>query len=198
MMIGHSIEIPKRLRTRPKDRRGYPVPVVVMVDAAKRPHFTVSDAAAVDRVGRKRLCGLCGKPLDAGAWFVGGPRCFLDPFGAFVDPAMHEDCARYAIRVCPYLAAPSYAKRIDDKTVDAAALVPGMAVGQHVGASPDDRPVLFGLAGCASYERVEVAPGQIIFRPAGPWTGQEWWVHGRQVDAAELGALLAKDAERWS
>lgn len=108
-----AIEIPKPLRSLERDRRGYPIPFIVMRDRTGRPHFQVNDARQVLRAIRGHLCALCGRRMREGFWFVGGPRCFMHPRGAFVDPPAHEDCARYAMQVCPYLAAPSYARRLD-------------------------------------------------------------------------------------
>ena len=45
--------------------------------------------------------------------------------GAFADPPGHRACVTYALQVCPYLAAPSYAKRIDGETlIDRAGIRP--------------------------------------------------------------------------
>jgi hypothetical protein len=50
----------------------------------------------------KKLCMICGKKLDNKKWFIGGT--YSSQNRLFSDPAMHEECARYAIRVCPFLA----------------------------------------------------------------------------------------------
>ena len=39
------------------------------------------------------------------------------PDGAYIDPPLHYECMRYAMQVCPYLAAPRYAGRVDDRTL---------------------------------------------------------------------------------
>lgn len=172
-------EVPRRLRTRPRDARGYPVPWIVMVDRAGRAHFPVNDAGRVHDCITRKLCGLCGKRLDAGCWFVGGPRCFTDPMGAFADPAMHEDCARYALRVCPYLAAPSYAKRIDGRTIDAKALPPDMLIVQDDDMA-DARPTQFMLGHTPGFSTVAAGPGQFYMRAQG-WLQLETWQCGKQL-----------------
>lgn len=58
-----SVEIPRALRKRPRDRRGYPIPWIVLIDANKRPHFTINNGARTIAAGRKKLCGLCGEKL---------------------------------------------------------------------------------------------------------------------------------------
>jgi hypothetical protein len=175
------IEIPKRLRTRPRDRRGYPVPFSVYIDRTGRPQFTITDPVKLRACIGKRLCGLCGGRIDAGYWFVGGERCFTHELGAFIDPPMHEECARYAIRVCPFLAAPSYAKRIDDR------LMPAPIGGEVLvkdNTMADERPAVFGLGMTTGYTLVRPSPLQTYFRADG-WAVQERWRHGEQLTEGE-------------
>jgi len=189
--VCQSVEVPKALRKRPKDRRGYPIPFIVFRDANKRPHFTINDQRRVVHVIRKKLCGLCGEKLKDGAWFVGGSDCFTSPLGAFIDPPMHEDCAKYALQVCPFLAAPSYSKRIDDRTITPGAVPLGTAiVATDDGQMPARQPPLFGLGQCAAYEAVPTGPGQFILRPVAiagqSWMQLEFWKDGERVEGPEL------------
>lgn len=111
------MDIPRRLRQRPRFK-GMPIPFTTLIGKDGEPDFKVLDMAAVRACFQQRLCALCGQslpmqqPLPGHPFslpmqivFIGGPvsaehRCF-------VDPAMHEDCARYAVSICPYLANPS-------------------------------------------------------------------------------------------
>jgi len=92
--------------------RGYPVPCMALVDQAGVPHFAINDERKRLRVIRDELCSICGTALFRGRWFVGGPLSAFHPEGAFIDPPMHSECARYALQVCPYLAAPRYSAEI--------------------------------------------------------------------------------------
>jgi hypothetical protein len=179
-----AVEMPRALRKRPRDRRGYPIPFIVLIDAQKRPHFTINNGERVIAAGRKKLCGLCGGKLRGDIAFVGGPVCFFSAMGAFSDPPMHAECARYAIRVCPYLAAPSYAKRIDDKTLRPGATPNGVLINTDI-AVPDDRPAAFVLGATDRYEMFFRDDGAPLFRCAGRWTDLEVWQHGRQLEGAE-------------
>lgn len=100
-----------------KDRRGYPVPAMVMRDGSGRPHFQINDELSRQQIIAEDLCAICARKLLRGRWFVGGPMCAFSERGLYVDPPLHQECAEYALRVCPYLAAPSYAKRIDGATL---------------------------------------------------------------------------------
>jgi hypothetical protein len=176
-----AIPIPKMLRVRPVDRRGYPIPFIVVIDGEGRPQFTINNQKAVHECITRRLCGLCGRRLTRNeVWFIGGPRCFTDPNGAFVDPPSHEECARYAIRVCPYLAAPSYGRRIDDKLLGSMpAGFPTLVKDMRM---PDDRPDAFGL-GMAHRYTIIPELGMPLFRVKN-WVVFERWRHGQRVTEA--------------
>lgn len=185
-------EMPPSLRTRPRDPRGYPVPFVVLVDKTGRPHFTINNHLLVNKAIRKKLCAMCGKRLDDGLWFIGGPLSFLHADGAFLDPPSHEACGRYALRVCPYLAAPRYGGRIDARTLKPGAL-PNHAVLLDPTIIPE-RPVLFMLG---RVERMRVGPpGATLSSPylhrEGEWTALEYWQHGQRLDDAEGEAIAQR------
>lgn len=46
-------------------------------------------------------CAMCGDRLDYWIAFIGGPKSIR--YRAFLDPAMHVDCAEYAMAVCPWM-----------------------------------------------------------------------------------------------
>jgi hypothetical protein len=192
----HCVPIPKPMRTLAKDRRGYPIPFIVMRDKDGRPHFTINDAQAVGKVARRRLCAICGKRNPGPGWFLGGPLSFLSRRGAFLDPPSHEDCARYAAQVCPFLAAPSYAKRLDGRTLRDDARPDDIALVTNSTAI-DERPAFFVLASAATWETHPTGePGEIVFVATAPWRGTEVWRHGQHVTEAEAHALLADAKER--
>lgn len=93
--------IPERLRHLPLDRRGLPISFVTWVDSEGTPDFTITDQAKRDHVLTNQLCGICGKPHEYWKWFVGGPKCEEEKL--FIDPPMHEECARFSATACPFL-----------------------------------------------------------------------------------------------
>lgn len=190
------IEIPRALRKRPRDRRGYPIPWIVLIDRNKRPHFTINDGARTIAAGRKKLCGLCGEKLRRDIAFVGGPMCFLSPLGAFSDPPMHHDCARYAVQVCPYLAAPSYGRRIDDRTLAPGATPGGVLIKNDDLVAPD-RPEAFMLGKAAGFAMIIREDGAPLFRAREEWLDLTVWKDGRQLTGADEQAALAADLARW-
>lgn len=92
--------IPAYLRQRPR-WRGFPIPFTTLIRDDGTPDFKVTDQRAWAFAVSRGACGLCGEPLVYWQAFIGGGRCKESRL--FFDPAMHIECAQYAIRVCPFL-----------------------------------------------------------------------------------------------
>ena len=184
-----SVEIPKRMRTLDRDIRGFPVPYLVLIDKRRQPQFTINDVRKAARCDLWALCAICGKRLDRdqGApmrWFIGGSRCFLHPDGAFLDPPNHLECAEYALRVCPFLAARRYTGRIDDAKLDPDAKPDGLTLVRHEGMEPR-LPERFGL-GLAEITTPHYQRTGIIYKVP-RWRYVEFWRAGEPINAPETG-----------
>ncbi len=136
--------MPDRLARRPQFR-GFPVPYTTLTRADGTHDFKVTDETTRAECLSRRLCALCGEKLDYWIAFIGGES--LIDLREFYDPAMHEDCARYAAVACPFLAnseasyaSPNYA--------------PGEVAHTHYVAS-SERPKRMGLYVTRSYQVVE-------------------------------------------
>ncbi len=79
-----------------KDHRGYPIPFLMMPDQQ-----IMIDGNKMKRCVLEKRCMICGQKLANKKWFIGGQASAQNRL--FTDPAMHEECARYALRVCPFL-----------------------------------------------------------------------------------------------
>lgn len=97
-----NVPMPAAIAALPKTEQGYPVPFINFVSEKGIPDLRVTDAMKVLRAVQEKLCGICGQKLGYWVVFVGGSVSIENR--AFSDPAMHEECVRYAIQVCPYLA----------------------------------------------------------------------------------------------
>lgn len=96
-----SIPIPARLQNLEKDRRGYPIPFFIPVVNGK-PEFKFMDNAKQVFCVLQRRCMICGEDLIPNEyWYLSGPKGLKIKTSS--DPAMHEECARYSLAVCPYL-----------------------------------------------------------------------------------------------
>jgi hypothetical protein len=180
------VEIPKRMRKLKRDRRGYPIPATVLIDSTGKPHFTVHDHAERRRVLRADGCAICGRKLQAERWFVGGPKSAFSIMGAYYDPPMHHECAQYSLKICPYLAAPTYARRLDEKTIKNE---PGLVIIAEDRVI-NERPILF--VAIATTGQTVTSDNLII--PKTPYSKIEYWLHGAQLSQAE-GEALCKTAE---
>src|SRR6186997_773367 len=179
-----TVPMPARMAHLPLDARGFPTPVVVLIkDGA--PVFTINDAAALEAVWARDLCGICGQPLTRGRWFVMGPASALDPNGAYVDPPMHHDCLDYAMRVCPYLAAPRYGRLVG----------PAMAAQKRIATAPDptannQRPPLFVAVFANGQKLMRDRLGVVVgAKPRRPIVRFEFWCEGVLLPEPEGRAL---------
>jgi hypothetical protein len=174
----------------PRDHRGFPIFAMAYRDPSGRAHFTVNDEDVRQRLIRDDRCSICAGRLLRGRWFVGGEKSAFHPRGAYIDPPMHAECVRYALRVCPYLASPTYAKLINGGTLSADD--PILTVNQTALVSPSTadevRPILF-VAVLARGQRVTPTPGSSILVPSRPYIAVEYWQHGGQLTRGEGEAL---------
>lgn len=198
------VPIPFDLQANDRDRRGMPIPFVVYRDVKGAPHFSVNDTDVVDQVLEKKLCGLCGKPLKPGQiWLIGGPGSSFLEDGMYIDPFMHEDCGRYAVQVCPFIAAPSYLKRVEGRTLKAEDVHDTVQVHDNQIAPP--RPLFFALARTTGFSLVdpEDGSGQKYILPDRPWKDVEFWQNGNRITQAqakmiaEAGGILLKELKWW-
>jgi hypothetical protein len=176
------VPIPFNLSKNDRDRRGLPIPFIVYRDTMGVPHFTIDDVGKLDMVLSKKLCGLCGKPLKLGQmWLIGGPASSFLEDGMFTTPHAHEECARYAVQVCPFIAAPIYSKFIEAKTLKAEA-VHGMARVHNDQIAPP-RPLFFVLARTSGIKLIDSdnGSGKKYILPRRPWKEIEFWENGEKI-----------------
>ena len=101
-MSWRDVVLPARLAVRPKSGQGYPIPFVAIEDdGSGKPDFRILNVERQMLCFDRQLCGICGQKLDYWCSLIGGELCEVNK--VFVDPAMHEECALYAIQVCPFL-----------------------------------------------------------------------------------------------
>jgi hypothetical protein len=100
--------LPRRLLSRPRDERGYPVPFFVAMirgaDGIERPDFRVVDSAKFRTAVKARRCWVCGEPLGQWLAFAIGPMCAITRTTS--EPPSHRECIEWSIRNCPFLANP--------------------------------------------------------------------------------------------
>ena len=143
--------------------------------------------------GDRKLCGICGRPLERDIWMVGGPGSAFHEHGAYLDPPMHHACAHYALRVCPYIAS-RYTGRIDDALAKHGRWPPGLTIAQEDFALPEQPP--FFVMARTLRAPMDTDSGGLRFHPHRPWRAVEYWRLGVQLSDAEARDLLTA-SETW-
>lgn len=144
--------MPKAIAALPRDPRGFPITFTTLIQVDGRPDFTTIDGEKIARCAQDHLCGMCGNGLGDQVVFIGGPSSCGS--GAFLDPPMHLECARYASQVCPHLAIST--ARYSKPKLDGPE---GRTIAEFV---DPDRPEKFGLYLTQGY-RIAVYEGHPIF-----------------------------------
>jgi hypothetical protein len=103
-------------------------------------------------------------------------------------PAADRECMHYALQVCPYLALPSYAKRIDARTVRDPE--PNRIFMDQT--QIPERPLVFVCVGASgqSIRNTGDPFSPIYVTPERPYKAIEYWKDGQQISQAEAIALL--------
>jgi len=111
-----TVPLPARMARLPRDYRGYPIFYTVQPDPkpadGARVDFRVLNMAHHMECAIRRTCAICNKRLGSRLFFLGGPMCVQNR--VFGDGPVHEECGRYAMRVCPYLSIASKQYRMTD------------------------------------------------------------------------------------
>ena len=93
--------MPKRMAHLKLDPRGYPIPFFTKMFNGE-PDFRLSDPKKKEICRKFKKCWICGTPLLAKSfWFITGPIGLKN--GVASDEAMHEECARFSLQVCPHM-----------------------------------------------------------------------------------------------
>src|SRR5215469_1012973 len=98
---GEMAPIPRQMRSRPRDPRGFPVPWFVRDDTSPQPDFTILSVAKWHEAIQCGLCWLCGGTLGRTVAFVLGPINVVTR--TTTEAPAHPACAEYAVQICPFL-----------------------------------------------------------------------------------------------
>lgn len=152
--------------------RGFPVPwFVAWVDG--KPEFRMADGAKLALALKKRLCWVCGGPLDKFMTFVIGPMCGINRTTS--EPGCHRECALYSVKNCPFLSKPQMIRREND-------LPEGGEIAGHM---IRRNPGVSLLWRTAKMELFDDGRGRVLIQ-IGPPSGIEWWSQRRPARRAEV------------
>lgn len=171
--------LPGRWSSLPIDDRGFPVPFFVAYVDGKPDHRVVDPDKFVQAINLS-LCWLCGQKLGAYRTFCIGPMCCVTR--TISEPPSHLECARYAVRTCPWLTRP-HAKRREAGLPDGIVDPAGVGLKRNPGATC--------LWTCKSYS-IHHNDGRdgsnkgYLFTLSGEPTSLEWYAEGRLATRAEV------------
>ncbi|MEJ7647396.1 MAG: hypothetical protein WKF87_22575 [Chryseolinea sp.] len=106
--------IPRILKERPLDSRGYVIPYFApIIDGV--PDFRFQSELKRKVCLERLWCSICGKELYMKSfWFISGPKGLANQTAS--DAPMHEDCARYSLNVCPHMQFEKAERKSEDGT----------------------------------------------------------------------------------
>jgi hypothetical protein len=185
------LKIPDRMKHLKIDPRGYPIPHSVVIDRDGTAHFAIADEIIRQQVIREGLCSICGTKLFRGRWLIGGPLSAFASNGAFLDPAMHDECAHFALQTCPYLAAPRYAREIGPAKAKASNVEKDFLLGVADEAEAG-RPAGHLFIALMTVNRIELINDGQYIKPRGAYNKIEFWQHGNRLSDADGMRLIAE------
>ncbi len=173
------VPMPPRVKALPRGPNGYPIPWFVPTLPDGRRDARLASVDTQIRAITQHRCWVCGVQLGRRLAFVLGPVSVINR--KTTEPAMHRDCAEYALQVCPFLTDPAAARRV--QAMPAGALPPaGVSIPHNPGGAAVWITDTFT-------PRHPPGAAQIIVTP-GPARSVSWWKQGRAATAAEAAAIL--------
>jgi hypothetical protein len=183
-MIKLPADTPPRIRSLPRDQRGFPVPYFVQwikdgqpaLPGEGEPDFRVMDHVKFMRALRFPTCWICGGQMGKHRVFTIGPMCAVNR--TISEPPSHRDCAEFACRVCPFLSNPRMRRNEKDKpeaTVEAA------------GVPLDRNPGVMCLWETQVYRPYKTRHGNAgVLISLGDPDRVDWWREGRPAKRSEV------------
>lgn len=161
-----TVPMPAAIARLPKDVRGYPIPYSALITNGK-PDFAAIDPDHWVTAFKARLCGVCGMIMQGSVYFIGGPLCAVNRM--FFDHPMHEECAVYALKVCPFLAISRMTYRA--KHPEEYDTIKAVSTSRNG----------FAMLGKAQHYEVVVFNGEPLLK-ASMWEELVWWRDGATCD----------------
>lgn len=174
------MEIPDRLKKFPLWMGKYPIHFTQTVENGV-PKWKVLDRKKQVECINKGRCHLCGEKLYAPYWWVCGPDEYKRR-AVMSNGPMHEECARFAIFICPFLNNPNYRSKTDlyKDNEESPQVIKQMI---EMGMEPDiTRPARIAL--CTSNGYYVDSTQQMFEFQITEWTSVDWDVAPKRTDDA--------------
>lgn len=182
-----AVEIPPKMQHLERDKRGYPVPHIILKSKNGEPNFIVNNDVEVMRCLAEQRCHVCGLKLGEDMWMIGGPKSAFHPRGAFNDGPVHKECGEYSLQVCPYLAVSNY--RGKQTMDDIAAGKFDNPVILHNPTQDPNRVPFFVFAKVSAYN-VTISGIHRFVKPAKPYLEVEYWNDGLRLHESDVKEVI--------
>lgn len=170
--------MPARMKRRPVDHRGYPVPwFVTILDDTGKWDFRLVEGYMLRVAIQERRCWICGQRLGTHVAFAVGPMCGVNRISG--EPPQHQACSEFAVRVCPFMLSPIASRRTKD-------------LPEGVESNPGALKRNPGVTLIWSTATFEVIPnGKGYLFGMGKPTAISFWTEGRQASRDEIDESVA-------
>jgi hypothetical protein len=168
--------LPFRMKSLPRDERGFPVPWFVDWIGGK-PEFRAMDGRKYLLAITENRCWVCGEKMGVTKAFVAGPMCGINRTSA--EPPSHIECARWSALNCPFLSNPEMVRR-EDETINNAVMrarAPGHAITRNPGVTM--------VWVTREYEVFNDGRGRPLIQMGDP-ERVEWYANGRTATREEV------------
>lgn len=185
MAIVDQVKMPARIVSLPRDHRGFPVPWFVdWING--RPYFPAVSPQKLVQAVKQQRCWVCGQKLGRWVTFAVGPMCVVNRISA--EPPSHDECARYAAQVCPFLANPRMGRVPVSKAP--------MPVTDPGGIMVEANPGAVALWSCRDYRPFYPPGGGVLIKMGDPVGGVTWWANGAEADPDTVQARFDEGCAR--
>lgn len=171
------LHMPSRIAKLPVSDNGFPVPKFVQWINAK-PDFRVINHSFMANAIRLKLCWLCGEALGRYQALTLGPMCVCTRVTS--EPPSHLECARFAVKACPFLTQPNRARNKHDLPDNAQ---------DPAGIFLERNPGVTAIYVTESYKLFKAqganGGGGFLIQIGEP-TSVEWWARGREATREEV------------
>lgn len=172
--------LPMRMKSLPRDDRGFPVPWFVdWID--DKPEFRAMDGRKYLLAISENRCWVCGEKMGITKAFVAGPMCGINRTSA--EPPNHVECARWSAVNCPFLSNPRMVRREDENFNKTSHLKNG--AGHAILRNPGVAMVWI----TREYEVFDDGKGRPLIQMGEP-ESVEWYCEGRIAARGEVQASI--------
>lgn len=171
------LHMPPRIAKLQVSDNGFPVPKFVQWINGK-PDFRVINRSFMANAIRLKLCWLCGEALGRYQALTLGPMCVCTRVTS--EPPSHLECARFAVKACPFLTQPNRARNKHDLPDNAE---------DPAGLFLERNPGVTAIYVTESYKlfkaQRETGDDGFLLQIGEP-TSVEWWARGREATREEI------------